>query len=105
MRPGRNFASVQARLTDLQVELPVNQTLDLELTGGVPFTLQGKAGRWDSKGARYESTFEHDDQRLKIRTQMHIDGGLLKTSQYAEFSRWAGQVGMAEQVILTRASH
>jgi tetratricopeptide (TPR) repeat protein len=98
--PGRGHAALPERLLPLQIALPSDQEVVLELESDRDFTVTGEARAAALGAHRFSRRVEHDGDTLRVVSTVVVAGGLIAPADYEGFMRWARSVDDGERLRL-----
>lgn len=100
VQPGSAHAGAPERTTPLAIQLPTDQTVDLELDSDRPFVGTAWTGTRADGPNTFELKVEQGDDHLRVHAHTVIAGGLVEPAAYPAFAEWARHVDEVERIRL-----
>ena len=101
IQPGQTFAMLELRQSPLILSLPVDQTVEIQMTSDTEFTVDESFKDIASGPHRFSRRIVKDGNKMTMTCRLQIAGGHILPKDYPVFRDWARQVDRAEQVSIT----
>ena len=104
MGPGRWLADLSVRRTPLTIDIPIDQTVHVELTSDRPLRIDDGSAELNSGEHHFALSAELDGDELIVDSRLVVAGGRIDPVAYEAFATWARRVDDAERLSVTAAA-